>query len=408
MSSADSLALVRRSLLAAAALVAPIGGWAVAGAGPAAAGVPNAPARCAGYETRAAPQVCVARGDRRGQQILAIVKAAKTKYALNAIMFGVWQHGREVASGALGTSYPLVPATRDMHFRIGNITESMECTLLMQLVERGKLELSDPVSKWLPTLPHASQVTVGELARSTAGYASFYTDQWTKEFQADPFRAWTPQELTQFGVSQPLDFPPGTNWTFSDTNFLILGQLLAKAGGAPVPTQIQRMILDPLSLHNTSMTATSYIAPPVLHGYDSERGSYQDSTYWSMSWAINFGDMTSNLADMGRWASALGKATLLSPAARAQFFAPVTSTLGPFNRTTYYALGTLINDGWVLCNPNVPGYWDALGYNAKSGLAIVVISTPTAASPQNVHYSVAALTQLAKELTPSQPVTLPS
>ena len=119
-----------------------------------------------------------------------------------------------------------------------------------------------------------------------------------------------------------------------------------------------------------------------------------------MSWAINFGDMTSNLADMGRWASALGKATLLSPAARAQFFAPVTSTLGPFNRTTYYALGTLINDGWVLCNPNVPGYWDALGYNAKSGLAIVVISTPTAASPQNVHYSVAALTQLAKEAHP--------
>src|SRR5260370_29363232 len=86
----------------------------------------------------------------------------------------VWGAARPGGGGAA--------ATRAMHFRIGNVTETFETTWLLQLVDQGKIRLDDPVSKWLPTLPNADKVTVGMLANSTAGYASFYTDAWTKAF----------------------------------------------------------------------------------------------------------------------------------------------------------------------------------------------------------------------------------
>jgi CubicO group peptidase (beta-lactamase class C family) len=368
-------------------------------------------AACPSGQVASGTRVCLARGDPRAASVLSTVRAVQHQYAQKAVLFGVWQHGRVVATGALGTSYPLVPATPAMHFRIGNVTESMTCTLLLQLVERGKLSLNDRVSKWLPWVPHGNEVTVGQVAQGTAGYASFYTDQWTAEFQADPFRFWPINQIISIGASQPLDFVPGSTWKFSDTNFAILGQILAKAGGAPIATLIQRDILRPLHLTNTQMTSTSAIPPPVLHGYDPERGDYQDSTFWSVSWATGFGDMTSNLSDMGRWAAALGTGKVLTPAGHARQFAPVTVGLpgGPFkSTTTYAALGAVVVHGWIICNPNVPGYWDTLAYLPTKRLAIVISSTPTAGSPQNVHYAVAAFDRIASLLAPSSAPNFPT
>jgi D-alanyl-D-alanine carboxypeptidase len=367
----------------------------------------SAPGRCPQGQIAAAPQVCLAAGDPRAQEILSIMESAQRRYSQKAMLFGVWDNGRVIATGALGTSYPLVPATANMHFRIGNITESMTCTLLLELVDRGKISLNDPVSKWLPSLPYGNRVTVGMLAQSTSGYASFYTDQWDKQFDNDPFQTWTPDEMIRIGTSQPLTFSPGTSWKFSDTNYTILGQVLVKAGGAPLQTQIQRLILDPLQLTNTQMTPSSYIPSPVLHGYDSERGDYQDSTFWSISWATNIGDMTSNLSDLGRWATALGTGELLTPKSYARQFAPVTVGLGPFtSKKLYAAMGAVVANGWIVCNPNVPGYWDALGYLPSKKLAVVISSVPNSNAPPNVHYAVAAFNKVAAMLDPSSPPNL--
>lgn len=367
----------------------------------------GAASRCPQGQVSAGSQVCLSKGDSQARQVLSTMKAEVAKYSLNATMFGVWHNGKVVALGALGTSYPGVPATKDMHFRIGDVAEAMTSTLLLQLVERGKISLDDPVSKWLPSLPHGNEITVGMVAQGTSGYASYYTNQWVQEFRSDPFRAWTPAEMTQIGTSQPLDFPPGTNWTFSDTNLTILGRILKKAGGAPVREQLKRSILDPLHLNNTMMTSTSYIPSPVLHGYDPERGDYQDSTFWSISWASYTGDMTSNLTDMGRWAAAFGTGQLLTKRMFARQFAPVMAKFKPFTNRVHPGLGALVSNGWIVSNPNVPGYWDTIAYMAKKKLAVVVISTPTASSPLHIHYAVATFDQLAARLVPSSPPDVP-
>src|SRR5690348_1954488 len=79
----------------------------------------------------------------RAATVIAAVRRLKQRYALQAVMFGVWQGRSELVSGAMGTALPGVRATRGMYFRIGNTTESFETTLLMQLVDRGKIRLDD-------------------------------------------------------------------------------------------------------------------------------------------------------------------------------------------------------------------------------------------------------------------------
>jgi len=124
-----------------------------------------------------------------GTRIAADVRALKRQYHLRSVYFGVWVGGRRLATGALGTSAPGVRSTLADHFRIGNITETFDTTVLLKLVEQGRLRLDDPISKWFPDLPQADQVTVAMLARSITGYQDYVTDPaWEKLDDAGPRR----------------------------------------------------------------------------------------------------------------------------------------------------------------------------------------------------------------------------
>jgi CubicO group peptidase (beta-lactamase class C family) len=204
-----------------------------------------------------------------------------------------------------------------------------------------------------------------------------------------------------------MDFAPGTSWKFSDSNFVILGQVLARAGGAPVPLQIQKLTLDPLGLHDTQMTPTSYIPSPVLHAYDSERGHYEDSTFWSISWAPNNGDMTSDLSDLGVWAQALGKGSLLSASSHARQFAPDAVGLGPLTSRFYYGLGGAVSNGWYLAEPGLIGYTGLVSYQPAKKISVVIFTTANPNAPAGGQYAAAIFNHVGSLLDPSSPPDIP-
>ena len=256
-----------------AAICVACGSLVVAGAAVGAPPGSRGALRCLKRQIALAANVCAARGDTRGRRVFALIRSMRSTYSLRAVVFGVWDGQKQVISGAVGNAYPGVDATRAMHIRIGNTTESIETTLLLQLVDRRKIRLSDHLSKWFPGLPDADKITVAMLASSTSGYFHYVKDeQFINAVHANPFRKWTPPELVAVGMSHPMLFAPGTSWSFSDTNFVLLGEILRRVGGTPVPTQIKQQILKPLGMTNTQMTATAYTPSPVLHGYTSERG----------------------------------------------------------------------------------------------------------------------------------------
>jgi D-alanyl-D-alanine carboxypeptidase len=326
------------------------------------------------------------------------------------VTFGVWQQGKPVVTGAIGNAYPGFAATPAMHIRIGNTTETFETTLLLQLVQKGKISLSDPLSKWFPSLPDADKITVAMLARSTSGYYHYVKDQALIDaVHADPFRLWTPQELVTVGVSHPLNFAPGTSWGFSDTNFVLLGEILKMVGGKPVATQIAKSILGPLGLHNTQMTTSAYTPTPTLHGYTTERGVYEDDTFWSPSWATYTGNMTSTLDDVGRWAQAVGTGSLLSKKLRETQFAPTTVGLGPLTSSFYYGMGGAVTNGWIIAGaPGLEGFTGAVAYLPSKELAVVIFTTANANAPDGVQFAPAIFNEVGAFLAPNSAPKFPA
>lgn len=348
--------------------------------------------------------VCVSRTDERGAKVVRTVRAVRAERKTKATVFGVWRGRRMLATGALGERMPGVPATRDVYLRISNVTETMMSTLLLQLVEDGKIKLSDRLSRWYPEFPRAKEITVGMLARMTSGIADYVTtDVFNTAFDANPFRHWEPAELIAIAEPVPPLFAPGTSWAFSDTNYVLLGEILEKAGGAPVGRQIQRRILSPLGMRRTHTVHNGALPSPALHTYAAERGPYEETTYWDPTWAPHTGNMISKLDDLGRWTRALGTGKVLSRKSAKLQTGTVNVGLGPLTRDRRYGLGVVIGNGWIFTNPQMPGFNGIIAYLPSKRLSIVVWSTMTEANSPTVLYSVYFIQAIARELTGAAP-----
>ena len=108
-------------------------------------------------------------------RLQAIVHAGAQAAGAKAVVFGMWIADREVMTTALGASMTTVPAATDMHYRIGGIAETFMSTLLLMLVEQGRISLDEKISRWFPDLLDADQVTVRMLVANTAGYIDYVT-----------------------------------------------------------------------------------------------------------------------------------------------------------------------------------------------------------------------------------------
>ncbi len=333
--------------------------------------------------------------------VVAIAQKALVADHLNAVILEVTVDGKPLVTKALGVSMSGVPATTGMHFRNGAIAISYMSTLLLEYVDEHKVSLDDPVSKWLPDLPDASQVSLKMLANMTSGYADFVTNPaFVTANYENPFRAWTASELLSYGLTRPMSFAPGTNWGYAHTNYVILGQILPKVGGKPLAALLRQKVLRPLGLTNTVASQTPAIPSPVLHAFTSERREalgispstpfYEESTFWNPSWTLAPGAVeTTDIADMVATARGIGSGVLLS---RASYRAQTAPNLlgfgsklpgcscGKQTNTYDYGLGIVRSGSWLLQNPLFGGYGATEAYLPARKIAIAVAVTfgPTA------------------------------
>jgi CubicO group peptidase (beta-lactamase class C family) len=341
--------------------------------------------------------------------ISGIVRRAMATGHLRAVIVEVTKNGRLVTRRAFGTSLTGEPATTAMHFRNGAVAFAYVSTLLMEYVDEHKVQLDDTINRWLPTLPESNQVTLKMLANQTSGYPDFETDPtWTAAFNADPFHIFTYQERIKYAFARPVQFAPGTNWSYSHTNFMILGRILSMIGRKPLAVLLQQKVLGPMGLTNTVSSQTSAIPSPVLHSYSSEREValkipsgvtfYEESTFWNSAWGTPDGaNETTTIGDMAKTAVAVGTGKLLS---KASYHAMVDSNLLGFGHAQptcagscftqvpiyNYGLGVVRSGGWILQNPLVSGYSATEAYLPSEKVAIAVVTTfePGAFNAQGV------------------------
>jgi CubicO group peptidase (beta-lactamase class C family) len=386
----------RVSRLLALALAAATIGLGTAGHAVAATPVPKCPSG-----TVATDGLCVAKGT-AAQDVAQVVQSGFTDDALGAAVVGVWQGDKPLVIGAVGESMTGVPATVDMHHIAGNITNAMLSTVLLQQVEQGKLSLDDKLSKYFPDLPSADEITIEMLENSTSGYQHYAVlDSFATAYYANPFKHWTPDELVAYGVAGGPAFTPGTQFKFSDTNFVIVAQVLEQATGKPMATLMRKGVLEPLGMKNTALPDTAATAEPVLHAHTAERGMWEDSTFWDPSWTWYAGGIKSNQADLFTFLKALGTGKLLSKASHEQQLARPAAQPNP---DRYFALGVPVVDGWIFTNPNLEGYSGALGYLPEKKLAVVVYTTRTQQTDPDTAPATKILAGITGVISPDQAI----
>jgi D-alanyl-D-alanine carboxypeptidase len=294
-----------------------------------------------------------------------------------------WTATRGVTDTVSGT-----PVSVDDNTRVGSVTKTFTGTLILQLVDKGKVKLDDTIQRWFPQLPDAGAITIRELGDMSSGIDSYSANPtFQQAYFADPTRVWTPQELVAAGTSQPRLFAPGHGFFYSNTNFVMLGLIIQQVTGKPYAQVLRDNILRPLDLKHTIFPDNNVIPSPSWHGYTTQGTADNqpvDSTAWSPSSAFAAGEMISNLRDMLTWGRAVGTgATITAAAQRARLHGNPSSAKG--GREYAFAIGT--DHGWLAHDGEIPGFNAQLAYYPARDITIIVLTNsdivkpPTAPGP---------------------------
>jgi D-alanyl-D-alanine carboxypeptidase len=199
---------------------------------------------------------------------------------------------RTVAVGLADVAHhqPMTPASR---FRIASVTKSMTAATALELVAQGRLSLSDTVQKWEPgLLPRGSDITVADLLGQTSGLPSFQATAGFAHIGDSP----PPSRLVALVARAPLMFEPGSRSWYSNTNYVVLGMILAKASHEPLAILLQHRLFDPFHLRSASLSATRANSPPLAHGYDG--GKDVTTTAADLTWLGAAGGIVSSAEDV--------------------------------------------------------------------------------------------------------------
>ena len=290
---------------------------------------------------------------------------------------GVWVPGEGTWIKATGeadvkTKREIKPADK---FRIGSITKTFTATVILQLVDEGKIGLDDTLDKYFPGVPNAGDITIRDLCGMTSGLFDYTGDEGFQEaLDKDPARKWEPRELVEFASSHDPLFAPGDGWDYCNTNYILLGMIIEQVTGNKIAGEYQSRIIDRLGLENTTFPDNSDMTGEYSHGYmaDEESGELEDITGTfdpSLAWAA--GAMISNLDDLKIWARAVAGGDLLSEDAQRDRLSWVDAEMGGLD--FQYGLGIGHMEGFVGHGGDVPGYTSAMFYKPDKDATVIVL-----------------------------------
>jgi len=278
---------------------------------------------------------------------------------------------------------PNSPATK---FRLGSITKQFTATSILLLEERGKLNVNDPVKKYLPDAPAAwDKITIYNLLTHTSGipnFTSFPDYPWKEPFPS------TPEQLVARFRDKPLDFQPGEKYSYSNSGYVLLGYLIEKLSGESYAQFVQENIFTPLGMKDSGYDSNSAIIPHRARGYSPVPGGIANTGYVDMSIPFSAGSLYSTTDDLLRWEQGLFGGKVLSSASLAKMTTPYKSD---------YAFGLLVHtEGGqkvIEHNGGIEGFNTVLRYFPDDKLTVVVLANENGGAPEDIARSIALVAQ---------------
>ncbi|AJG60408.1 TPA: serine hydrolase domain-containing protein [Bacillus cereus] len=263
----------------------------------------------------------------------------------------------------------------DSAFRIGSTTKTFVATVVLQLAGEKKLSLDDTVEKWLPGLIKGngydgSKITIRQLLNHTSGIADYLTPDLKEKLIENPSENYTAEQL----ISRALQLEPVKGWSYSNTNMVIVGLIIQKVTGESYAEQIQKRIINPLSLKETVLPGSSMDIPKKnARGYLNTGDKLVDITLFNPSFANASGEMISTGEDMTTFFRALLGGKLLTPEMQKEMVTHTVDT--PLGK---YGLGihaTKLPDGTEVWGHGggIPGFTNFAG-GTKDGQHVISIN----------------------------------
>lgn len=285
---------------------------------------------------------------------------------------GVWSRdGSYVTAQGVSDLDTGAPISPDQPTRVGSITKTFTATLILQLVDRGRLRLSDRLSEFFPRVPQARRIRIRNLLNHTSGVPDLPSGVSARIFLA-PETQWRPGQLIRRSSLQPSECAVGECWHYSNVNYILLGRIAEIATRRSLSALYRRHIFRPLGLDHTTYAPGAVVPPNAVNGYfEPTPGSLVATTNWNYSWTNSAGAMVSTLRDLHRFARALaaGRGLLSKRMQRRRLrFVPLRFT----GREFRYGLGIAKFGTFLGHNGEVPGY-ESMMLSSPERRATVVV-----------------------------------
>ena len=303
--------------------------------------------------------------------------------------------GVAVGKGSLETGQA---PPMDGEVRVGSNTKTFVAVVVMQMVQEGKVGLDEPIETYLPGLikgegVDGSRITVRQLLQHTSGLPE-YTD--TTPGSGDIFQIKDhyipPRDLLDTALGKPAAFEPGTQWKYTNTNYVVLGMLVERVSQRPVGEQIDQRIVKKLGLSHTYFPAPGDRSIKGTHpqGYHlSAGGKLEDITEMDPAWAWAAGAMVSTPSELNTFFQAVLDGRLLTQASIDEMKNGAVDASSHLGSGTVYGLGLIGRS--LSCGGTAWGHGgDIAGYHTRGGVGpdgtavtVAVTALPSAIADQN-------------------------
>lgn len=294
---------------------------------------------------------------------------------------GVWSGGSGVADRKTGT-----PVTGHTPFAIASLTKPFIAALAVKLSERGRLQLDDHLSAFVPRWPNASRITLRQLLNHTSGVSSFDTelsDPINRAIDAKPRSFWSPRRTLSY-AGKP-SFEPGARWQYNNANYLLAGLVIERATKTTVADALRQEILDPLKLDDVVLQPER-VRGPAAHGYgkigsDRRERDLSDGSdfvpYRSVaSSAWTAGGVVASAESVARFGDAVLRGSTLTRNGRKEMtaFVPAKRPYSAYGLGLGRVYSTRVSaDLWGAVG-TFPGFGGTLAHLPSKGVTVVVLA----------------------------------
>ena len=253
----------------------------------------------------------------------------------------VVEGGKLVYTHAYGLAHidPPIAATPAMRYSIGSISKQFCATAILLLEEQGKLSLDDPVAKYVPGLTRGNEVTIREILSHTSGYQDYAPEDYPVQSQMGPV---TPRQILDTWATKPLDFEPGTQWQYSNTNYVIAGLIVEKVTGEKLFAYLGEHIFRPMGMksawNSDEKELTRADAAPYMR---NALGPPRPVPNGGQGWMFAAGELSMTPHDLALWDESLIAGSILSPESYKKMFTELKLKDGT---GTHYGLGVEVTE----------------------------------------------------------------